>query len=103
MPSPDAWTATERPDSAVADVTVAERAGPSAAFAGTARASLDGVYCYCDCAQHSGHYSLLDCFVSDHAARCDICMSEAVIAYRMSMNGATLNAIRAEVDKTYGS
>jgi hypothetical protein len=40
---------------------------------------------------------------SPHAARCDICMSEAVMAYRMSQNGASLDAIRAEVDKTYGS
>jgi len=68
-----------------------------------ARATLDGLYCYCNCAQHSGHYSLLECFDSDHAARCDVCMSEAVIAYQMSQNGASLDAIRAEVDKTYGT
>jgi len=72
-------------------------------MARAARATLDGVYCYCNCAQHSGHYSLLECFASDHAARCDICMSEAVIAYRMSRNGAALAALRAEVDKTYGT
>jgi hypothetical protein len=64
---------------------------------------LDGLYCYCDCAEHSGHHSLLDCFNSDHAARCDVCMSEAVIAYEMHQNGAALDAIRAEVDRTYGT
>ncbi|HKJ01506.1 MAG TPA: CYCXC family (seleno)protein [Longimicrobiales bacterium] len=64
---------------------------------------LDGLYCYCRCSEHSGHYSLLDCFASDHAARCDVCMSEAVIGYQMSRNGASLDAIRAEVDRTYGS
>jgi len=64
---------------------------------------LDGLYCYCNCAEHSGHYSLLDCFNSDHAARCDVCMSEAVIAYKMTQNGASLDAIRAEIDRTYGT
>ena len=64
---------------------------------------LDGLYCYCRCSEHSGHYSLLDCFATDHAARCDVCMSEAVIGYQMSRNGASLDAIRAEVDRTYGS
>ena len=64
---------------------------------------LDGMYCYCRCSEHSGHYSLLDCFASDHAARCDVCMSEAVMGYQMSKDGASLDAIRAEVDRTYGS
>lgn len=64
---------------------------------------LDGLYCYCNCAEHSGHHSLLDCFASDHAARCDVCMSEAMIAYEMSRNGASLDDIRAEVDRTYGT
>jgi hypothetical protein len=64
---------------------------------------LDGLHCFCECDEHSGHYSLLDCFNSDHAARCDVCMSEAVIAYRMHHDGASLDAIRAEVDRTYGT
>ena len=64
---------------------------------------LDGIYCYCNCAEHSGHYSLLDCFNNDHAARCDVCMSQAVIAYRLTQKGASLDAIRAEVDRTYGT
>ena len=64
---------------------------------------LDGIFCYCDCARHSGHYSLLDCFTSDHAAGCDVCMAEATIAYKMSRKGATLDQIRAEIDHTYGT
>jgi hypothetical protein len=64
---------------------------------------LDGLYCYCNCAEHSGHYSLLDCFNSDHAARCDVCMSEAVIGYQMHQDGASLDDIRSEVDRTYGT
>src|SRR5207245_10258130 len=31
---------------------------------------LDGVYCHCDCSQHSGHRSLLTCFDSEPASRC---------------------------------
>lgn len=64
---------------------------------------LDGLYCHCDCSEHSGHYSLLDCFASDHAARCDVCMSEAVIAYRMTQNGSSLDDVRREIDRTYGT
>lgn len=59
---------------------------------------VDGLYCYCQCKEHSGHYSLLDCFNSDHAARCDVCLSEGTIAYRMSQDGKDLKAIRAEID-----
>jgi len=63
---------------------------------------LDGVYCYCNCSQHSGHYSLLDCFKDDHAARCDICLSEAALAHRMHGEGASLEQIRDAVDGMYG-
>lgn len=62
---------------------------------------IDGVYCYCDCAEHSGHYSLLDCFHDDHAARCDICLSEAAMAHRMHQDGASLDDIRTAVDRLY--
>ena len=64
---------------------------------------LDGLYCYCHCSEHSGHYSLLDCFTSDHAATCDICMSEAEIAHEMTREGASLTDVRGEVDRTYGA
>lgn len=101
-PAPRA--ASEQPDLMPASrYTQYPRVAETYEMARAARETLDGIYCYCNCAQHSGHYSLLECFASDHAARCDICMSEAVIAYRMSRNRAPLEAIRAEVDKTYGS
>ena len=64
---------------------------------------IDGLYCYCHCSEHSSHYSLLECFQTDHAARCDICMSEATIAYEMSQDGASLSDIRDEADRTFGS
>lgn len=62
---------------------------------------LDGLYCYCSCEEHSGHRSLLDCFASDHASACDICMREAEIAQRMTMQGEPLGRIRAEIDRYY--
>lgn len=62
---------------------------------------IDALYCYCRCEEHSDHRSLLDCFASDHAAACDICMREAEIAYRMAMEGETLGRIRAEIDAYY--
>lgn len=36
--------------------------------------------CYC---QRKGHRSLLDCYKKDHAATCDICLREAVLAGQM--------------------
>lgn len=62
---------------------------------------IDGLYCYCSCKDHSGHRSLLDCFATDHASACDICMREAEIAYRMVMQGEPLDRIRAEIDGYY--
>jgi hypothetical protein len=62
---------------------------------------LDGLYCHCDCANHSGHYSLLDCFRDQHGAGCDICLTEAQLAYRMTQEGRSLDEIRAEVDRLY--
>lgn len=65
-------------------------------------AVLDGLYCYCRCSKHSGHYSLLDCFATHHAAYCDICLSEAAMAFRMTKAGRTLGEIRHAIDELYG-
>lgn len=65
--------------------------------------TLDGLYCHCDCSKHSDHRSLLTCFESDHGAACDICLTEAAIAYRMTKNGRTLDEIRTAIDELYGS
>ena len=62
---------------------------------------LDGLHCYCECGEHSGHYSLLDCFASDHGARCDICLSEAAVAHEMTRQGASLDDIRRAIDDLY--
>jgi hypothetical protein len=62
---------------------------------------LDGVYCYCFCHNNFGHYSLLDCFLEDHGAGCDICLQEAVLTYEMTNQGNSLDDIRREVDRRY--
>ena len=63
---------------------------------------LDGLYCYCNCAEHAGHYSLLECFSSDHAAMCDVCLNEAETAFEMSRHGTDLEVIRTGIDGLYG-
>jgi hypothetical protein len=62
---------------------------------------MDGVYCYCECLTNFGHYSLLECFINDHAAACDICLREAIMAYEMTSRGDSLDDIRQEVDRRY--
>ena len=63
---------------------------------------LDGLYCHCDCSEHSDHYSLLTCFESDHGAHCDICLGEAELAYKLAQEGKTLEQIRAAIDAKFG-
>lgn len=64
---------------------------------------LDGLFCYCDCARHSGHRSLLTCFESEHGGYCDICMGEAVLAQQLTVRGESLDAIRRAIDMQFGS
>ena len=39
--------------------------------------------CYCHCDRGMGHKSLHSCFEDDHAAHCDLCVNEALMAYRL--------------------
>lgn len=73
------------------------------AAARSAPGVLDGVYCHCDCAKHFGHRSLLTCFESDHGARCDICMGEAMLASQLASRGSSLEDIRRAIDQRFGS
>lgn len=66
-------------------------------------AVLDGLYCYCGCGDHMGHRSLYTCFETDHAAACDVCLSQASQAYRLSQAGQSLDQIREAVDNTFSS
>ena len=63
---------------------------------------LDGIFCHCDCAAHRGLRSLLSCYESEMPQSCGICLGEARTARRMHGRGATLDEIRAAVDKAYG-
>ena len=78
------------------------RVGAVYAQAAEVAAVLDGLHCYCDCSRHSGHRSLLTCFETDHAAACDVCLTEAAIAYRMTKDGRSLDEIRDAIDELYG-
>jgi hypothetical protein len=62
---------------------------------------IDGIYCHCDCSKHSDHRSLLTCFQDDHGAACDVCLTEAALAFRMVGEGKTLKQIRKAVDALY--
>lgn len=62
----------------------------------------DGIWCYCNCARHSGHYSLLSCFEDDHGANCDICLDQAHLAYTMTQQGRSLDEIRQAIDQQFG-
>ncbi|HEX4560598.1 MAG TPA: CYCXC family (seleno)protein, partial [Gemmatimonadales bacterium] len=64
---------------------------------------LDGLYCHCDCSKHMQHRSLLTCFTGDHAAQCDICMGEAMLAGRMAAAGNSLDQIRKAIDEQFGT
>jgi hypothetical protein len=73
------------------------------AAARRAAATLDGVYCHCDCSKHAGHRSLLTCFESEHGAYCDICMGEAMLATQLAERGTSLQEIRAAIDRQFGT
>lgn len=62
---------------------------------------IDSLYCYCDCKKHFDHKSLLTCYVDEHAAYCDICIDEALMAKEMHDKGMDVFAIRNAVDEKY--
>ncbi len=52
--------------------------------------------CYCHC-DRMGHRSLLDCYASEHAAYCDICLMEAMFTRQMTSKGQDPATIREEI------
>lgn len=52
--------------------------------------------CFCWCSRGK-HRSLLDCYVDQHAAGCEICMKEALLADQMARQGKSPAAIRAAI------
>lgn len=57
-------------------------------------AVLVQLHCYCGCDKVEGHRSLLDCYRDRHATTCPVCMGEAVMAAKMTGEGAPVEQIR---------
>jgi Protein of unknown function with PCYCGC motif len=55
--------------------------------------------CYCHCDKSQGHGSLLDCYVSKHAAACGICEREDFYAYEQAHHGKTGAEIREGIER----
>lgn len=51
-------------------------------------------YCYCE---RQGHRGLLDCFRTEHAVTCSICIKEALLAGQMHHAGKTAEQIRTAI------
>ncbi len=62
---------------------------------------LEQLYCYCRCKENLGHRALVECFETDHASMCDVCMTEAMTAARMTSEGKTPKEIQQAVDAYY--
>ena len=63
---------------------------------------IDGIHCYCGCAELPDSYSLLTCYEGDGMAQmCHICQGEARLAYRLHKDGKSLEDIRTAIDAKY--
>ena len=68
-------------------------------------AVLNQLYCWCHCRESTifHHRSLLECFESDHASQCNICMGEAALAYSMVQRGVKeVREMQHTIDGRYG-
>lgn len=65
---------------------------------------LDGIRCHCGCAELPDRYSLLSCYEGEEpmARACHICQGQARLAFRLHRKGASLDEIRAAIDKEFG-
>ena len=62
---------------------------------------LEQLYCYCHCKENMGHRALVQCFETEHASSCDVCMNEAMIAARMTEAGKSPKEIQQAIDEYY--
>lgn len=62
---------------------------------------LEEIYCYCRCKENIGHRALIECFETDHATNCDVCMNSAMIAAKMTKDGRTPKEINKAIDALY--
>ena len=53
--------------------------------------------CYCHCARHLGHTSLLDCYTTKHTAGCTICLKELFYIHEQKSKGRPPAQIRADI------
>lgn len=54
--------------------------------------------CYCYCDESFGHKSLHSCYETDHSSQCAVCVSEALLAYRLQKEqGLTPPQIRERI------
>lgn len=64
---------------------------------------VDGIRCYCGCADIPGYYSLLTCYEEGGMAQvCEICQGQARAVHTGWTKGHSLDEIRAAVDFRYG-
>jgi hypothetical protein len=68
-------------------------------------AVLNQLYCWCHCKESTifHHRALLECFESDHASQCRICMGEAALASKMVKGGINdVRQIQSAIDAQFG-
>lgn len=59
--------------------------------------------CYCYCDEGFGHKSLYTCYESDHSAHCAMCITEALMAYRLQkQQGLSPEQVRERIIKEFG-
>lgn len=64
---------------------------------------IDGIHCYCGCAEIEGSYSLLTCYEEEGMAQhCVVCQGEARLAHKLHADGWSLDGIRASIDAAFG-
>lgn len=66
---------------------------------------VDGIRCYCGCADLDGFRSLLTCYEAPAgmARFCEICEGQGRLACNRSKEGQSLEQIRRAIDARYGS
>ena len=63
---------------------------------------IDGIRCYCGCAENAGNYSLLSCFEGEGMAQhCAVCQGQARLVHRLHREGWSLAGIRTAIDAQF--
>lgn len=73
---------------------------------------LEGIPCYCGCADSAGHKDNYDCFVNenkengavvwdDHGTKCGVCQDIATQSIQEYENGKDIKEIRSMIDEQY--